>query len=88
MAITKSAKKAHKRSLVLRARNFDFKWEMKKAIKNLRKGVEDKLSGDDLKGLLALAYSAIDKAGRRNIVHRKNADRKKRRLNTLVKSVA
>jgi len=37
MAITKSAKKSHKRSIVLRARNFEFKLAMKKAIKELKK---------------------------------------------------
>jgi ribosomal protein S20 len=42
MAIIKSAKKAHKRSLVLRQRNLDFKIAMKKAIKDLKKGVEEK----------------------------------------------
>jgi len=42
MAILKSAKKANKRSIVLRARNLDFKLAMKKAIKDLRKAVAEK----------------------------------------------
>ena len=36
---------------------------------------------------MALAFSKIDKASQRNIVHHKNADRKKHRLNKMVKSV-
>jgi len=40
MPITKSAKKAAKRSIKLRQRNFDFKLRMKMAIKKLRKSLE------------------------------------------------
>jgi small subunit ribosomal protein S20 len=88
MAITKSAKKSHKRSLVLRQRNLDFKIAMKKAIRDLKKGVEEKKEWSALMSLLSAAFSKIDKARSRNIIHRKNADRKKHRLNKMVKAMA
>jgi len=88
MAITKSAKKSHKRSLVLRQRNLDFKIAMKKAIRDLKKGVEEKKDAKTLMSLMSVAFSKIDKASQRYIIHRKNADRKKHRLNKMVKAVA
>lgn len=85
MAITKSAKKSHKRSLVLRARNLVFKLAMKKAIKDVKKAVAEKKEAGDVMDLLRVAYSAIDKAKKRNIIHKNNAARKKSRLNNTVK---
>ncbi len=85
MAIIKSAKKANRRSLVLRQRNLDFKIAMRKAVKELKKGVEEKKDAPTLMWLLTKAYSQIDKAKRRNIIHKKNADRRKHRLNKMVK---
>ena len=82
MAITASAKKAIKRSLFLRKRNDQFKLVMKKAIKAVKKASES--SDWNKQELLLLAYSAIDKAQRRNIIHKKNAARKKSRLSALV----
>ena len=40
MPITKSAKKAYRRSLFLRERNLKFKIAMRKAIKDFRKAIE------------------------------------------------
>ena len=88
MAITASAKKAWKRSLFLRERNMTFKIAMKRAIKAVRKGVAEKMKPTELSPLLTQAYSAIDKAARRNIVHKKNAARKKSRLSALISSAA
>ena len=84
MPITSSAKKALQRDLVLTERNDFFKTAMKRAIKSLRKGVEAGLKKTELDGLLTLAYQAIDKAARRNIVHKNNAARKKSRLSQLI----
>ncbi len=55
---------------------------MKKAIKAVKKASES--SDWNKQELLLLAYSAIDKAQRRNIIHKKNAARKKSRLSALV----
>lgn len=73
-----------KRSEVLRERNDFFKVAMKRAIKALRKA---SLAGGEkleLEGLYKGACQAIDKAQRRNIVHKNNAARKKSRLSVLV----
>ena len=61
MPITKSAKKAYKRSLFLRERNLKFKIAMKKAIKDFRKAIEAGKSKEELKKLLQIAYSKIDR---------------------------
>jgi small subunit ribosomal protein S20 len=86
MPITSSAKKALKRDLVLTERNAYFKIAMKRAIKALRKGVLAKLEKAELDKLLVEAYQAIDKAAKRNIVHKNNAARKKSRLATSLNS--
>lgn len=82
MAITKSAKKAVKRSEKMRARNLVFKLEMKSSIKKLKKAVSESSWEFDL--LLKKAYSSIDRAARRNIIHKNNASRKKSNLSKLV----
>jgi small subunit ribosomal protein S20 len=87
MPITSSAKKALKRDLVLTERNAYFKVAMKRAIKALRKGVLAKLEKVELQGLLVQAYQAIDKAAKRNIVHKNNAARKKSRLAVSINKV-
>jgi len=79
MPVTKSAKKALKRSNFLRRRNLMFKNAMKKLIREYRKLVsEGKI--EDAKGLLSKVYSAIDRCARRNIIHKNTAARKKARL--------
>jgi small subunit ribosomal protein S20 len=88
MPITSSAKKALKRDRVLAERNVFFKVAMKRAIKAFRKAVADKVNGNDLKALFVQAQVAIDKAAKRNIVHKANASRKKSRLAAVVNSVA
>ncbi len=85
MAIIKSAKKASKRSIVLRERNLVFKIAMKKDIKTFKKALEAGESKKSLEKLLSLAYSSIDKCKRRNILHRKTASRKKSRLAMKIK---
>ncbi len=85
MAITSSAKKAVKRSKFLQERNLVFKSAMKKAIKTIRKAITDGKKDAEIMPLLTAAYSAIDKAQRRNIIHKNNAARKKSRLATAVK---
>lgn len=62
-----------------------YKVAMKKAIKALKKGVANKESGPVLSDLLRTVYSAVDKAAKKNIIHKKNASRKKMRLNRMVK---
>ena len=46
-----------------------------------------KLEKVELQGLLVQAYQAIDKAAKRNIVHKNNAARKKSRLAVSINKV-
>ncbi len=79
MPVTKSAKKALKRSLFLRERNLVFKNAMKKLIRQYNKFI--KLGEvEKAKELLPKVYSAIDRCARRNIIHKNAAARKKSRL--------
>jgi small subunit ribosomal protein S20 len=82
MAITKSAKKSHKRSIKLAARNSVVKEAMKAAIRKLRQMISkgEKVSAKDV----SEAYSVIDKAVKINAIHKKNAQRKKSRLTKMV----
>jgi small subunit ribosomal protein S20 len=84
MPLIKSAKKAHARSIVLKARNLVFKNAMKLAIKNLRKAVVAGTSAEELQTMYVGTVSAIDRAKRRNVMHKNNAARKKSRLAKLI----
>ena len=78
MPVTKSAKKAHSRSLKLQQRNFDFKLRMKMAIKkfmkNLNKGVV--VAETELQSL----YKYIDKACKVGVLKKQTAARRKSRV--------
>jgi small subunit ribosomal protein S20 len=87
MPLIKSAKKAHARSVVLKARNLVFKNAMKVAIKNLRKAVVAGTPAPELATMYIGTVSAIDRAQRRNVMHKNNASRKKSRLAKLVLAV-
>lgn len=85
MANTSSAKKAirvsHRKSVI----NLRSKRAYKKASKDVMKAV----SGKGRKGsevLLAEAYKTIDKAAKRNIIHKNTASRYKAKLARSVKS--
>lgn len=80
MPLTSSAKKANRRSKVLQERNLTFKIAMKRAIKDLKKATVAGEKKEDLTVLVQSAYSAIDKAQKRNILHKNAAARKKSRL--------
>lgn len=72
MAITKSAKKAHRASLRKHVMNVRRKRTMTNATKDVRK----ELSAESLR----VAYQAIDKAAKRGIIKKNTAARKKSRL--------
>jgi small subunit ribosomal protein S20 len=72
MAITSSAKKAHRSSL----RKREFNLVRAKALKDSVKGAK-KTSGPET---LAKAFQAIDKAAKRGIIQKNAAARKKSRL--------
>ena len=80
MPITSSAKKALKRSRFLEKINLPFKVAMKKAIKAVKQAVETGVKGKKMEELVVQAYSAIDKAAKKNIIHRNRAAKKKSRV--------
>lgn len=78
MAITKSAKKAHRASL----RKHVFNVRRKRALTETTKVVK-KAIGTDIKEAetsLAAAYKAIDKAAKTGVIKKNTASRKKSRL--------
>ena len=78
MAITKSAKKAHRASLKKRVFNMRRKRALTDTTKVVRKAI-----GTDPKAAeasLAAAYKAIDKAAKTGVIKKNTASRKKSRL--------
>lgn len=72
MAITKSAKKAHRASLKKHVFNVRRKRVLSSATKDARKELTTES--------LAKAYQAIDKAAKKGVIKKNTADRKKSRL--------
>lgn len=80
MAITTSAKKAHRASLKKHVFNLRRKDALSATTKSFMKApAADKL---------ALAYQAIDKAAKRNVISKNTAARKKSRLARTLKAKA
>ena len=78
-----SAKKALRQSIRRQARNAKRKTAMKDAVKEVRSLIaEHKL--EEAKKLLPVAYQAIDKAAKRNVIEQNTANRKKSRLTLLL----
>lgn len=72
MAITSSAKKAHRASLKKRVFNVHRQRVMKDAVKGVKKAMTEES--------LSTAFQAIDKAAKRGIIKKNAAARKKSRL--------
>ncbi len=87
MAITRSAKKAHRRSLRRRVFNLRRKDALSDATKNFRTFVAAG-KGDEAAKLLPAAYQAIDKAAKANVISKNTAARKKSRLARTLKRVS
>lgn len=79
MPIIKSAKKALRQSLKKRERNRETLSKMKTY---MRKVLDSAKSGhrEETEKFLTQAYTAIDKALKKNMIHRNNAARKKSRM--------
>ncbi len=80
MANTKSAKKAIRVSERKKAMNSKSKTGYKEAQKKLAKAISSKEKKQSTLELLSKAYKAIDKAAKRNVIHKKKAARLKSRL--------
>ena len=78
MAITKSAKKAHRASLKKHVFNLRRKRTLTDATKDVKKliAIDTKKAGESL----SVAYKAIDKAAKSGIIKKNTASRKKSRL--------
>lgn len=79
MAITKSAKKAHRASL----KKHVFNVRRKRALISTTKAVKKSVTAGDTKEALTslpAAFQAIDKAAKRGVIKKNTASRKKARL--------
>jgi len=83
MAITKSAKKAHRASLKKRVFNVRRKRVLSNATKTVKKAIVTNV--DEARTSLSSAYKAIDKAAKRGVIKKNTASRKKSRLAAAVK---
>ena len=83
MATHKSAIKRHRQSLKAHARNRAMRTRIKNVLKTVRKAVAEK---DAAKAETALkqAFSVLDKAGGKKVIHRRTAARKISRLSLAV----
>jgi small subunit ribosomal protein S20 len=83
MPNTKSAIKAMRQNIKRRQVNLAVLDKIKKAEKAVRKNVTaGKL--DEAKKALVSAYSALDKAAKKHVIHKNNAARNKSRLSKLI----
>jgi small subunit ribosomal protein S20 len=86
MAITKSAKKAHRASL----KKHVFNLRRKRALTTTTKAVKKLVTAGDTKEAttsLSAAYKAIDKAAKRGVIKKNTASRKKSRLAASIRRV-
>jgi len=80
MPNTKSAIKAARQNIKRRAKNL----KALELIKKTEKAVRKVTNQSDAQKALANAFSALDKAAKKNIIHRNNAARHKSRLSAMV----
>jgi|YelNatPaOPRAMG01_1025707.scaffolds.fasta_scaffold15295_5 small subunit ribosomal protein S20 len=66
-----------------RLRNLKIKNDIKNKIKNFKKLLQEK-KFEEAKKQLDLVYSALDKASKKKLIHKNQADRKKSRLARLL----
>lgn len=89
MANTKSARRRIKINERNRLRNRLYKSSVRTITKNFSKCLEtystSKITENELKEKLALAYSLIDKGTKKNIFHKNTAARKKSKLSNSLK---
>ena len=80
MAITRSAKKAHRQSLIKK----DYNDALKKNLREALKGVRTAKAGDTKAG--AVAFKAIDKATKKGLLKKNTADRRKALVSRMLKT--
>lgn len=87
MANHKSALKRAKQNLDRRIRNRSTKTRVKKVVKEVRLAASETAKEAAAAKMIA-AQSAIDKAAKKGVIHKKTAARKISRLNRLVNSIS
>lgn len=81
MPIIKSAVKRARQSLVRHARLLPYKTRMKTMIKKAQEAAKN---GGDVKKAISEAFTAIDVAAKKKLIHRNTADRRKSLLSRLL----
>ena len=79
----KALRQNHKRHL----HNLDIKTDLRKTVKNFLKAVENK-DKTDAQGKLKVLFKKIDKATKRNLLHKNTASRRKSRFARLMANIA
>ncbi|MBM7558703.1 30S ribosomal protein S20 [Marinitoga litoralis] len=85
MPNVKSAKKRVRQTAKRRLRNKSYKTRVKNSVKKVLAAIEAKEEKEVVNELLSSAFSVIDKAAKKGVIHRNNADRKKSKLTKRVK---
>ncbi|OQY08855.1 MAG: 30S ribosomal protein S20 [Marinitoga sp. 4572_148] len=80
-----SAKKRVRQTAKRRLRNKSYKTRVKNSVKKVLVAIEEKQEKEVVNELLSNAFSVIDKAAKKGVIHRNNASRKKARLTKRVK---
>ena len=69
-----------------RQRNLDYKLKIKKSKKAIQKAMESsEVNKEELMKLYNQFASEVDKAVKKNVIHKRNAARKKSRMNAAIK---
>jgi small subunit ribosomal protein S20 len=87
MPNTKSAKKAMRQNARRRIVNVTALEAVRKTAKNFKKLVASGSKSDAAKALSA-AFAALDKAAKKNIIHKNNANRHKSRMSAMLAKIA
>jgi len=80
MANTKSAKKAVRSSYRKKLHNLRWKKRIKTAVKNFTDLIKSAATSEDLNKSLSMAQKALDKAAKKNVIHKNKANRLKAKL--------
>jgi len=79
-------KKRVRQTETKKARNKTYKTRFRNITKSLLLAIEEKQDIEMINSKLVEAYSALDKAAKKGIIHKNQASRRKARLNARVKN--
>lgn len=86
MAHTLQARKRIRQNVRRAERNAPYRTRAAHAVRDAREAIED--GADDAAELVREAQSSLDRAARRNIIHRNSASRTKSRLSKALKAAS